>query len=313
MTQQFLFGKGVLIRMSLDHSTMNWVSSFFKKQSKDLSIEKLLGGISSNMSMIMVDDKTSVVLRQIQDEDWLRQEADVIHHEAAVLEVIQGTDVPVPQLIAVDNGHYLPYPSLLMSTLTGAICLQPDDFNAWLHKMAITLGKIHHIECDSLVYYYNRYSSPEALAVPSWTSHRETWQALINFSKNNLPIIERRFIHRDYHPNNLLWTEGEITGVVDWINACIGPRGVDVGHCRWNLAMIYGIDVADEFLNVYIENNDDFVYDVYWDIVSLLDVLSDPLDVYEGWNMFMDSPITTNTMAERMDQYMLSLWEKVNE
>ena len=35
------------------------------------------------------------------------------------------------------------------------------------------------------------------------------------------------------------------TGVVDWIGCCIGPPGVDLGHCRQNLATALSLDAAD--------------------------------------------------------------------
>jgi Ser/Thr protein kinase RdoA (MazF antagonist) len=46
------------------------------------------------------------------------------------------------------------------------------------------------------------------------------------------------FLHRDYHPGNLLWNDGSLSGIVDWAFSCRGPRGVDVAHTRWNLALV---------------------------------------------------------------------------
>ncbi len=56
------------------------------------------------------------------------------------------------------------------------------------------------------------------------------------------------FIHRDFHPANLLWVDGRLTGVVDWVNACVGPAGVDTAHCRVNLAILWGAEAADRQL-----------------------------------------------------------------
>ena len=50
------------------------------------------------------------------------------------------------------------------------------------------------------------------------------------------------FLHRDFHPGNLLWTDERITGVVDWVSACAGPPEEDIGHCRANLAIRHGQD-----------------------------------------------------------------------
>ncbi|WP_081412680.1 phosphotransferase [Fictibacillus gelatini] len=34
----------------------------------------------------------------------------------------------------------------------------------------------------------------------------------------NYPDARNGFIHRDYHPCNVLWEDGRLTGVVDWVN-----------------------------------------------------------------------------------------------
>ncbi|MDY0407021.1 hypothetical protein P5G51_018240 [Virgibacillus sp. 179-BFC.A HS] len=53
-----------------------------------------------------------------------------------------------------------------------------------------------------------------------------------------------------------------------------------------------------------------FRYHPYWDLRSLLDVLSDPLEVYAGWSAF-GMEITPELMQERMDNYLLKLLENV--
>jgi aminoglycoside phosphotransferase (APT) family kinase protein len=83
------------------------------------------------------------------------------------------------------------------------------------------------------------------------------------------PPGPRGLIHRDYHPENTLWSRGRLTGVVDWTGASHGPLAVDAGHMRWNLAISYGIDVADAFLRRTSAGSDQ----PYWDVVTALDVL----------------------------------------
>jgi aminoglycoside phosphotransferase (APT) family kinase protein len=45
---------------------------------------------------------------------------------------------------------------------------------------------------------------------------------------------------------------GRLSGVIDWTQASIGTRSVDLGHMRWNLAINYGIEACDEFLARYV-------------------------------------------------------------
>jgi hypothetical protein len=57
--------------------------------------------------------------------------------------------------------------------------------------------------------------------------------------------------HGDYQQFNVLWEDGRLTGIVDWPNCATAPRGVDVGHCRLNLAVLFSADVADDYLAAY--------------------------------------------------------------
>jgi hypothetical protein len=58
-------------------------------------------------------------------------------------------------------------------------------------------------------------------------------------------------IHRDFHPENALWSRGRLTGIVDWTQASWGPPGLDLGHMRWNLVLDGGQPIADQFLARY--------------------------------------------------------------
>lgn len=87
---------------------------------------------------------------------------------------------------------------------------------------------------------------------PRWSRKRRLWERAIDFALTTRPRIHEVFIHRDFHPTNVLWHRGAVSAVVDWVNACRGPAGVDVAHCRTNLALMYGAEVADRFLRAYM-------------------------------------------------------------
>ena len=95
-----------------------------------------------------------------------------------------------------------------------------------------------------------------------------------------------------------------MSGVVDWINACRGPAGVDVAHCRTNLAQMYGPDSADRFLDAYLDIADGFTYDPYWDIDSVLDMCLPQPTFYEPWSHFGLDRITADENMRRIDAYL---------
>jgi aminoglycoside phosphotransferase (APT) family kinase protein len=77
-------------------------------------------------------------------------------------------------------------------------------------------------------------------------------------------------VHRDYHPGNVLWAGGKISGVVDWASVRIGAPEVDVGECRSDLVSSLGIAAADRFLNDWLSAAGRDSYDPYWDVVATL-------------------------------------------
>lgn len=84
---------------------------------------------------------------------------------------------------------------------------------------------------------------------------------------------ETCFIHRDYHPGNVLWLGPRVCGIVDWVNASLGSPEADVGHCRANLVGHLGpgdiTDTADRFLQLYMAASDRDHYHPYWDIAAV--------------------------------------------
>jgi Phosphotransferase enzyme family len=115
-------------------------------------------------------------------------------------------------------------------------------------------------------------------------------------------------VHRDYHPSNVLWLNGRVSGIVDWVNGCRGPAGIDVAWCRHNLANLQGVSVADEFLTAYIdEAGSEFKYDPYWDLMSVVELLPGPPSMYEGWRASGVPNISTAVMRERVDEYVASV------
>jgi aminoglycoside phosphotransferase (APT) family kinase protein len=62
------------------------------------------------------------------------------------------------------------------------------------------------------------------------------------------PLVDEKvLVHGDYQHFNVLWSQGRLTGVVDWPNAGTGNRGSDVGHCRLNLAVLFGPSAAADY------------------------------------------------------------------
>ena len=44
-----------------------------------------------------------------------------------------------------------------------------------------------------------------------------------------------------------LWSEGRVTGLVDWVETSTGPADLDVAHCASRLAGLHGVRAARTF------------------------------------------------------------------
>lgn len=302
--------------MSLSDRMLNWIIQSVDDKATVQSIVRLKGSTSSilhNVSLLIGEDKLNVVVRQFNNEEWLKEEPDVVIHEANSLHLAEKVAVQTPNLMAYDKtGENCGMPAVLMSTLDGAVNLKPNDFNVWVNRLAQTLVAIHNVSADIFKWKYFSYHDVETWPLPNWTRYPDVWKRLLKIAQGPMPAIEPCFIHRDYHPANVLWLGEQISGVVDWVNACHGPAGVDVGHCRVNLAMLYGVETADAFLNAYEQHaGTKFLYEPYWDIIALIDILDGPPTVYPGWAAFGMTGLTDVMMEERLDHYAKSIGERL--
>jgi len=236
-------------------------------------------------------------------------EPDLARHEACTLRLLAKHGLPAPILIAVDeDGAVAGMPSVLMTALSGTPVLVPADMDSWLGQMAEMLPGIHaiHPPPGAFPWRYKPYFDVATLRVPDWSQSSDAWERAIVVARGPRPHADEHLIHRDYHPANILWKVGRITGIVDWVNACVGPAGVDIGHCRRNLALLHGIQVADRFLDECLHWAE---YDPYWDIVTLLDALPG-IEPYAGWSA-LGVQISLEVVRERADDYLASLVKRL--
>ncbi len=186
-----------------------------------------------------------LVLRWYDPNPWvLPLEPDIVAREVAALEVVAGiADVPAPTLVASSEAA----PSaVLMTRLPGTTELWPPDIGA----LRAVLAAIHATPPGALAAFhpYRGYYQGHTWPRPAWWRDHALWERVATAAAAGPPPAPAVLIHRDFHPDNVLWVDGRITGVVDWATASIGPAAMDVAHFRVNLATLHGPAVADTLL-----------------------------------------------------------------
>ena len=228
----------------------------------------LHGGTSSAVHAVDVRDRAGnlhpLVLRRFVDEEWRAQEPDAPRIEAAALTLLEPRPLPTPRLVAL--GEVDGIPLLLMTRMPGALVWQPGDVDSYLRRLAAALPEIHATPVAAQLPPY----APYALEAQDPPDDSPVWRGAFAIFHGAAPSDERRLVHRDYHPGNVLWAGGKISGIVDWASTRIGPPEVDVGHCRSNLVSSLGMAGADRFLNAWLSAAGHDEYDPYWDVVATL-------------------------------------------
>lgn len=291
---------------------LNWVEAIIGQSI--LTVHILVGSTSADVYHLIAANQSEYVLRLFTLKSWLKNEPDLARHEAFALEAALTGNFASPSLIGFDEtGELAGTPAVLMTMLPGNVILEPFNGDLWVKQLAKTLSEIHQIKARDFSWQYKHWYDPNQLKKPDWTKVPVSFEQLIQYLKKPAPKMPTVFLHRDYHPANLLWQNGKISGVVDWVNACLGPAMVDVSHCRLNLVSLYGVEVADKFLDAWLNLAGEEHYSLWWDVNGLASgwVFTEPISVYGGWADFGKTDLTVEIISSRLDEFVQSLGEKL--
>ncbi|WP_433170836.1 phosphotransferase family protein [Actinoallomurus sp. CA-150999] len=227
-----------------------------------------------------IDPVRRLVVRRFHDVARLRTDPWYVPaNEAAVLELLDDTEVPAPRLLAADPyGRICDVPALLVTRVPGRPAATPWDMDAYLAALAQALARVHEVPPEPGLRSYAPYHDPAVYGErrpPAWSGSPELWQRAFEVISGPAPETATGFIHRDFHPGQTLWTGDRLTGIVDWTTGCRGPYGVDLARMRINLAIEYGVEVAERFLAVYQATVGHDGRHPYWDLLDAADMILD--------------------------------------
>ena len=294
----------------LSENTQRWIEG--ATGARVVAVRVLPGATSSLLHAVEVEGPTgkrSLVLRRFVNQKWVKSEPDVAVREGMCLQHATRAGLAAPELIAFDaDGEHCGVPATLVTRLEGSVVLEPSDREQWLRGLAETAARIHRVDAAGFRWKYRRYNEGVTLTLPRWSKQQDAWAKAIEMVEGLPRSYSECFVHRDYHPSNVLWQNDRVSGVVDWVNGCRGPAGIDVAWCRHNLAELHGLSVADEFLAAYVaEAGSEFQYDPYWDLMSVVELLPGPPSMYEGWRASGVPTISATVLREHVDEYVASV------
>lgn len=233
------------------------------------------------------DDGEQAVLRLMTKEPWRRHAAGLLARESTVQRQLAGSRIPVPRSIALDlSGDTAGAPAHLMSWLPGSLRLDSaaDDV---VEPLARTLAEIHRFDPGpDRPRDYQSWAPPSKRVRPPWARRPALWDQAFELLEQTAPGYAGRFLHRDFHPGNVLWSADRISGVVDWVETSWGPADLDVAHTATYLAMLHGCAAAAEWTHAYRRHADDGSAEDqarYWNVMDIVGHLPDPVKVVQPW------------------------------
>jgi aminoglycoside phosphotransferase (APT) family kinase protein len=265
---------------------LHWVAACVGA-TRIVSVKPLGTGVSSSVHGVAVERggrRERLVLRRFTHAPRVTAEPDVADREADALRALAGRDgVRVPVLRGVDGDGSAAggVPAVLSTRLSGRPVRTPSaalGVDGWLRGLARALPPIHALTVD--LRPYRPYYRDDDVGPPGWSRRPRMWEKAIEVWRGPVPDEPCHLVHRDFHPGNVLWARGRVTGVVDWVEAAWGSAGVDLGHCRVNLALDFDVGVAERFLDAWrtAAGRPHYDHDPYWDLAAAVGMVPDGVD-----------------------------------
>jgi aminoglycoside phosphotransferase (APT) family kinase protein len=243
-------------------------------------------------------------------EPWRTHAAGLLGREATVLGLLHGSAIPVPAPVAVDaRAETTDEPALLMTRLPGRLRLRTSDQPDAIRALAETLAAIHRVaprERDR-PRVYESWAVPERRVVPAWARDPGTWRRAFSAIDAEPPPYRACFLHRDFHPGNVLFGDAAVTGVVDWVETSWGPAELDVAHCCTALALLHGPAVSERMRAAYRAAGGHLALDPYWELIDAVGYLPDPEKVARPWRDSGCHDLTAELARERLEAYVADI------
>ncbi len=272
-----------------DADLRNWVSSQLGSTGAWTSIE---GATTARLWKLEGADQT-FVLKAFINSSFVAEYPDCVAHAFRAMDHVDAhSDLTIPAVVAADpTGSIAGCPVLLMTMTEGEPMVVPTRRS--FDRIIDIAEQIHAIPTDGFGWTHHRYNEPNEVFAPSWFADPGLFDELA--ARSASAENDEVFIHRDFHPGNLLFSGDQVTGVVDWDYACVGPSGEDYGRTWLNLANDYGEQISRVFASRAARR-----LDPQWAAASWLDWLP----FYEG----ADQVEQWGTDAERLRLEDVGRW-----
>ncbi|MFJ9776394.1 phosphotransferase family protein [Kitasatospora sp. NPDC101157] len=319
--------------------TRRWVQGALAPGERIVGVHELKGGWTSRMRRLDIapedhdrgDDGNNgnsdggagyaLVLRSFVKPFYRRHAPGMLAREAGVLRLLEAGSIPAPRLRAVDAaGEHCEDPSLVMTHLPGSVRVREDgEVARRTVLLARQLAAVHAVTVPEheRPRAWQAWTSPEHVQVPAATARPLLWERAVQVIGRQAPAHRPCFLHRDFHPGNVLFTgdggQLAVSGVVDWVETSWGPADLDVAHCSTALALLHGVPAGMAFAQAYeqaggvLATGEDHLY---WRLLDALAFAPDAEKVAVPWRELGRTDLSTPVLAGRLEDYLQALFER---
>ena len=231
------------------------------------------------------------------------------------LRIAERLPVPSPTPLALDReGHWFGGPALVIARLPGRPQVNRLDSEPWLRQMAGALVSIHTAVPEALAGSQLGRASP-AVRPPTGTTRSRLAERSFDALAGGLPADDEPVLcHGDFHPGNLLWYRGRLSGVVDWSDVRLGSRWNEVAYCRTDLVVLLGWRAADRLLDHYQDLSGVRARNLaLWDLHCALGAMRDYRFWLIAYRELGGGPLTRPQMAGRLSVFMRRALQELRE
>ncbi len=237
----------------MDLNTAAALCQRYTEGAQVLSVTRLTGGVSADVFRLDLDAAAGTPQRVVLRVHGANHNGHAARLEYDLLLALHRLGLPVPEpLLVDDSGSLLAEPYLLQAFVDGSTEIPAHAAAQHMHAMADMLARIHATPTAALPALPPRLDPlPEVFDFlpegDEWNGLRRSLEDLAGTAYTGTP----KLLHGDFWPENLLWREGALCGVLDWEDAALGDPLSDVAACRLELRYRFGRSGMRIFTDAY--------------------------------------------------------------
>ncbi len=303
-----------------ERAILQHLSDLVAPGSRPMHVRRLRGGLDTAMHAVDFlapsGTRHRLVVKRFDPLRATRGPAVVCRQMWQTLHALAHLGLPAPRPVWCDvDGTTFGTPTLVMTRVPGRLVVSPRDPLAWAGHLATALATIHRTPRTTVDLGFlpdaaqrlDRWFTVLARDAAALATHPDApaVHAMLVRLRPHLQHPPPVLTHGDFHPGNVLWWRGRLSGVVDWDAAAVSDPGADVGFCHMVLATQYADGTAEHFLHAYEQAVDGRVHQLFfWDLLAVaLTIRYHPL-IVANMHALGRSDITLEGYRQRLHRFI---------